>query len=75
MEVLSKKYDHFQQSKDVEIDNLIRFNENKMEFSDEVTDGLATNPLIQLALQRGSLTASDVVDLAIEVLRSNYEQI
>ena len=75
LEVLSKKYDHFQQSKDVEIDNVIRFKENKMEFSDEATDGWTTNPLIQLALQRGSLTASDVVDLAIEVLRSKYNQI
>ena len=75
LEVLSQKYDHFEQSKDVEIDNLIRFEKNKMEFSHDATYGFTTNPLIQLALQRGSLSASDVVDLALEVLRSNYEQI
>ena len=75
IKVIEKEYDHWQQSKDIEIDNVIRFNENKMEFSDEVNAGLKSNPLIQLAIQRGSLTASDVVDLAIEVLRSNYNQI
>jgi len=40
----------------------------KMDLYDDITD----NPILKLALWRGSLTAADVVDTAIEVLRSAY---
>ena len=40
----------------------------KMDLFDDITD----NPILKLALWRGSLTAADVVDTAIEVLKSVY---
>ena len=40
----------------------------KMDLFDDITD----NAVLKLALWRGNLSAADVVDTAIEVLRSVY---